>query len=234
MPDVYLAAARALGADPDESHFRNRLNEIWSRRNDAMRTCEDDLRSSDALEREGWRRLTWQLARPFSDLAGLHGPWLESLFRHFDSPNAWRVVAGAGPVLDALRQRGIATAVVSNWHTALHRLLEAHGLRSRVSMVVTSAEVGFKKPHPRIFKAALEQLGCQTHEAVHVGDSWEDDVLGARALGIEAVYVCRNRAAAAANTSDLVRTVHDLAALSPEPTGQGTSCSVDQRLGSSQ
>jgi putative hydrolase of the HAD superfamily len=99
-------------------------------------------------------------------------------------------------VLARLRARGARLAVVSNWDVSLHDVLERTELRPLVDTVVISAELGVAKPDPAIFRAALERLGTGPDGALHVGDSLEHDVAGARAAGLEAVLVARNGAAA--------------------------------------
>jgi putative hydrolase of the HAD superfamily len=99
-------------------------------------------------------------------------------------------------VLERLRAGGARLAVVSNWDVSLHDVLERTELRGRVDAVVISAELGVAKPDPAIFRAALERLGAKASDAVHVGDSVEHDVAGARAAGLEAVFVARNGARA--------------------------------------
>jgi putative hydrolase of the HAD superfamily len=99
-------------------------------------------------------------------------------------------------VLERLRAGGARLAVVSNWDVSLHDVLERTELRGRVDAVVISAEVGVAKPDPAIFRTALERLGAKASDAVHVGDSVEHDVAGARAAGLEAVFVARNGAQA--------------------------------------
>jgi putative hydrolase of the HAD superfamily len=97
--------------------------------------------------------------------------------------------------LARLRAGGARLAVVSNWDVSLHDVLERTGLRALVDAVVISAELGAAKPDPAIFRAALERLGATADAALHVGDSMEHDVAGARAAGIEAVLVARDGAA---------------------------------------
>ena len=89
------------------------------------------------------------------------------------------------------RSEGHQLAVVSNWDISLHDVLAASGLTELVDFVVTSAETGHSKPDPAIFAAALEQAGAAPHEAVHIGDVYEEDVAGARAAGIEAILIAR-------------------------------------------
>jgi len=99
-------------------------------------------------------------------------------------------------VLAHLRAAGARLAIVSNWDISLHDVLERTQLRALVDVVVISAELGAAKPDPTIFRAALQRLGATASDAVHVGDSVEHDVAGARAAGIEAVLVARNGAGA--------------------------------------
>lgn len=95
------------------------------------------------------------------------------------------------PGLAALRRRGARLVVVSNWDISLHQALAAAGLTELVDGVVCSAEFGQAKPAPGIFAAALELAGVTAGQAIHVGDSYEEDVVGARAAGIEPVLVSR-------------------------------------------
>jgi putative hydrolase of the HAD superfamily len=99
-------------------------------------------------------------------------------------------------VLRAARERGVRLVVVSNWDVSLHDVLAATGLAPLLDGVVISAELGSAKPAPAIFARALELAGVGAHEAVHVGDSVEHDVAGARAAGIEPLLLVRGGTAA--------------------------------------
>jgi putative hydrolase of the HAD superfamily len=102
-------------------------------------------------------------------------------------------------VLGALRERGVARVVVSNWDVSLHDVLERTELRPLVDAVVTSAEFGAAKPDPAIFARALELAGgVPPGDAVHAGDDLDADVGGARAAGIAPVLVVRDGEAAPA------------------------------------
>jgi putative hydrolase of the HAD superfamily len=100
-------------------------------------------------------------------------------------------------VLAALRDRGVARVVVSNWDVSLHDVLERTELRPLLDAVVTSAEFGAAKPDPAIFAHALELAGgVAPADAVHAGDDVAADVEGARAAGIAPVFVARDGEAA--------------------------------------
>jgi FMN phosphatase YigB (HAD superfamily) len=63
-------------------------------------------------------------------------------------------------------------------------VLAREGLLGRFQTVQISAEVGFRKPHPRIFEAALQELKLKGEEVLFVGDHPVDDILGARKMGM--------------------------------------------------
>lgn len=97
-------------------------------------------------------------------------------------------------VLARARARGIRLVVVSNWDVSLHDALVATGLAPLVDGVVTSAEFGRAKPDPAIFAHALALVGVPPAAALHVGDSVEHDVAGARAAGVDVRLVVRDGA----------------------------------------
>lgn len=99
-------------------------------------------------------------------------------------------------VLGELRAAGARLVVVSNWDVSLHGVLEQTGLAPLLDGAVTSAEHGRAKPDPSILARGLELAGAAPAEAVHVGDSAEHDVAGARAAGIEPLLLVRTAATA--------------------------------------
>ncbi|HUA49286.1 MAG TPA: HAD family hydrolase [Solirubrobacteraceae bacterium] len=98
----------------------------------------------------------------------------------------------ARPALLAARARGQRLVVVSNWDVSLHDVLQALGLEPLLDGILTSAEVGERKPAPAMFERALALVGGRPTQAIHVGDSFDEDVAGARAAGIEAVLISRD------------------------------------------
>ena len=85
------------------------------------------------------------------------------------------------------------TSLVSNFTDScyLHRILWKFGLESYFDSVVVSDVVGWRKPHPRIFKVFLDSLRIEPEEAVYVGDDLDADIRGARDIGITAVLIQR-------------------------------------------
>jgi putative hydrolase of the HAD superfamily len=119
----------------------------------------------------------------------------------------------AAPALAQLRAAGLRLAVVSNWDCSLTAVLGGLGLAAAVDAIVVSAEVGARKPDPRIFRVALEQLGCEAGKALFVGDSLETDVLGARAAGLRALLLDRTANAPGEHGAESIASLAELVAL---------------------
>jgi putative hydrolase of the HAD superfamily len=116
-------------------------------------------------------------------------------------------------VLRRARELGSRLVVVSNWDVSLHGVLAATGLAPLLDGVVTSAELGRAKPDPAIFVRALKLAGVAPAEALHVGDSVELDVAGARAAGVPVVLVVRERAAQPLSGVPTIRSLRELPGL---------------------
>jgi putative hydrolase of the HAD superfamily len=94
--------------------------------------------------------------------------------------------------LAAARERGERVVVVSNWDISLEDVLARLELGPLLDGVVTSAGVGARKPSRAIFEHALKLAGARAEDAIHVGDSPEEDVAGARGAGIEPILLLRD------------------------------------------
>jgi putative hydrolase of the HAD superfamily len=107
----------------------------------------------------------------------------------------WRpanqVLGAALALLEALRGRGIKTAVVANSWPDPARLLradaDAYGLAPLLDAQIWSEEVGARKPEPEIFHRALEELAVDAADAMFVGDRLDTDVRGAAEVGLTTV-----------------------------------------------
>jgi len=82
-------------------------------------------------------------------------------------------------------------ALVSNFDHSLtaRRIIERDGAYPYFHHVVISEEHGWRKPHPRIFTDALNALKVTPSEALFVGDSPNDDIVGARQVGMDIAWV---------------------------------------------
>ena len=143
------------------------------------------------VERDWWRdvvRRTFLAAD-----SDRRAPDFEALFAGlwdaYSSATHWRARAGALALLDRLRERGLLTAVVSNFDSRLGGLLGELGIAARLDAIVLGSDAGVAKPAPAIFRFALERLQVAPTQAVFVGDDPERDLAGARAAGLLAIDV---------------------------------------------
>ncbi|MFN8623193.1 MAG: HAD-IA family hydrolase [Chloroflexota bacterium] len=184
---VYLRVLRAHGVQVDETELRAALDRVF-------RSPQPDLEGPfEASETASFQRLVAFDTRVLAELGRPPQPeaFFRSLEAEFAQATAWWVFEDVPPALAALQDAGIRLCVISNWSWALPELLHTLELVGHFEAVVTSARVGFEKPHRGIFDHALELMGVAPGEAVHVGDSVRADVGGARGVGITPVLIAR-------------------------------------------
>ena len=192
--DIHVSDAEARHAIAAEiAHYRAHMGEgrdersVAALRVECAQVLRDALPASERLRAVGAPALTAVL--------------MDSLrFREFDD------------VRDALaevRAHRVRVVVASNWDASLPQVLHRAGLLELFDGVVSSALAGAPKPSGNVFRAALALAGAAPREAVHVGDSVDADVAGARAAGIRPVLLRRDGAPGPAD----IQTIASLAAL---------------------
>lgn len=107
--------------------------------------------------------------------------------RFLDS-SQWHVYEDVFPCLAEAERRGYRNLIVSNHVPELPQLADALALTPHFIRVITSAAVGYEKPNPRIFQAALAGLE-DAKDVVMIGDTYSADVVGALNAGLKAVLV---------------------------------------------
>lgn len=179
--DLWRVAARRLDPAREEDVVR-RLVAVeaasWAR----TRTTQRSARLLDLL-REASDELELDVAEAvLEEAAASHlDAWTPSI-RH--DPDAL-------PVLEALRERGLRIALLSNthWPRAYHeRFLDRDGLAPLIDARVYTSELDWVKPHPAVFAEVTSRLGVDAAACAFVGDRPHDDVRGARAAGMRAVW----------------------------------------------
>ena len=112
------------------------------------------------------------------------------MVREWERHENFSLYEDAPPVLAELRRHELRIGLVSNGQRDLDEFTRHHSLD--VDAVIGSKAHGRTKPHPSIFVAALEALDATPEEAAMVGDSYEDDIEGARSLGMRAILLDRD------------------------------------------
>lgn len=114
------------------------------------------------------------------------------VYDEFGSHDRWRAYDDVEPAFERLKSRGLKVGLISNWDRRLSGLFRGLGMSELIDTVVSSAEVGLRKPDPRIFELALERLDVAAPNAAHVGDHYYADIVGAGAVGMTPVLIDRH------------------------------------------
>jgi putative hydrolase of the HAD superfamily len=174
-PDGYRRLGERYGLTLDPARY-----------DDARRAALADLERHPELDHdeEIWVLFTRRI------IEGMGGRAAVEMERAWSNAHHFELYDDALPTLDALRRRGVLIGLLSNTSRDLDDFVGHHGLS--VDAVLTSRAHGKTKPHETIFRRMLELLEVDAGEALMVGDTLEDDVHGARAIGMHAVLVDRD------------------------------------------
>ena len=106
---------------------------------------------------------------------------------------SWKLFPDAIQALTSIDKNGYALGLISNAKSdwAVHAILKENGIEKFFRVILTSASLRIRKPRPEIFIKALDALTVRPREATFVGDSLDADVIGARNVGIHAIYLRR-------------------------------------------
>lgn len=96
------------------------------------------------------------------------------------------------PVMKKLKGKDLKIGLITNLEIDMKPVCSELGLDPYLDLVITSGEAGSDKPQPEIFLLALKKAGVEASEAVHVGDQYKIDAVGAMNAGIKPIIIDRN------------------------------------------
>ena len=186
--EIYRDAAARYGCFAPAQTLETLFREAWLKR-DGLSSLQSH--SSQKVERDWWQSLVQEV---FSQVGGVGDfeAFFDELYDLFARPECWRLYPGVLDVLLELKSKKKKLGIVSNWDSRLFVICSGLGLEDYFEFILASAVFGASKPSPRIFDEALRRAGVRPQEAVHIGDSFEDDVKGARAAGLQAILIERH------------------------------------------
>jgi HAD superfamily hydrolase (TIGR01549 family) len=161
-----------------------------SRYEDARRAALETLERHPELDHdeEIWVLFTQRIVEGMGGAGDTYAAAVE-LTRAWDHAHHFELYEDALPTLAELRRRGYVLGLLSNTARDIDAFVEHHGIH--VDARLTSFVHGKTKPHEAIFRRMLGLLGTEPAETLMVGDTLEDDIDGARAVGMEAVLLDR-------------------------------------------
>jgi len=133
-------------------------------------------------EKEWWKNLVIRA------LNGMVFPrfnsFFDELFERFRGNSGWVLFSETRGVLRILKDKGYHLGIISNFDSRIYDVCRALDIDSFFDSITISSEVGAAKPNSKIFQVALSKHQVEPECALHVGDSPEEDIEGARSVGI--------------------------------------------------
>lgn len=183
---IYAETAQAFGVRVDAQDLERAFQKEWVHAG-GLRTLTT---AGEEPERAWWRAFVERVFERVGELPE-EAEFFEELFDRFARSESWMLYPDTLPALRAFRGSGKRIAVVSNWDSRLFQLCDELGISPHVDCVLASVRVGAAKPDVRIFNEALTRMGVAREQVIHVGDSIEEDVEGARRAGLRPVLIRR-------------------------------------------
>lgn len=205
-PQVFRKASIALGEQAAHLQLPVAPERLAERFRSKMQAYYDS-REESLVEQSTLATLTGVLA----DLNVIDLPLdiCENLLSAFYqvTQSHWQPYPAARSTLLALRDRGYAQGVLSNaaYDRDVQELVDKADLRSTLDFVLSSAAIGFRKPHPQAFQAALSRWGVRPEHVLMVGDTLNADVLGAARSGIRSAWMREYATPVTATDETLIR-----------------------------
>jgi len=167
-----------------------------------------------ALERDWWRRLVGQVFEPWRPFEKFD-EFFDELFAYFAEPGTWSLYPEVIDTLAALKQRGLHLSVISNFDSRLVPILDGLGVGPFFEQIFVSSRIGYAKPDPQIFQAALKHHGLKPEQSLHVGDSEVNDLHGACNAGLRGILVDRRERADASAGGERMTSLRSILDLVP-------------------
>ena len=173
-----------LAAETTTSAFRQAMANSAPRPKGTIPTNGDD--------RAWWKQVVLRSLpeSAFADPAAFEA-FFEEVYLHYAKPEAWGIYPEVIEVLEALRDHAVDLAVLTNWDGRLHTVLDGIGLGEYLGHCFISAELGWEKPDPAIYRHVTDVLGVQPGAVLSVGDDPRNDVEGPRKVGWQAAQIER-------------------------------------------
>jgi HAD superfamily hydrolase (TIGR01549 family) len=207
--EIALAVCASLGYALDRERLKAALPEAEATLR-AMAAADTALWSDERAIRRLWTSyftvLLGATLRPEQE--GQREKLVAAVVEAFEHASSYRLYPDVAPALSQLREHGLQLGVISDWGIGLGLILRHHDLIDYFDFAVVSAAVRHSKPDPALFQMALTRANAIPDYAIHVGDAYLLDVLGARAAGITPVLLDRARRYDAAQLDCPV--IHDL------------------------
>lgn len=112
----------------------------------------------------------------------------EKTYNFFATKECVEIIPDFRKFLFEVKNRGIKLGIISNWDSRLYNILKEYQILNYFDGIFLGCEVGYFKPHPKIFKRALKFFQVNPQESLMIGDSLEEDIIPAKTLGFKVFH----------------------------------------------
>jgi putative hydrolase of the HAD superfamily len=178
---IYSSVAQKFGSTASPAEIQQAFNRNFQHSGPLTRETE----------KQWWKDV---VHRVFSDVGMVEDfdRFFDEVYELFSDSRGWMLFPETREVLQELRRNQLKLGVISNFDSRLYSVLEDLRIRSFFDSITICSEVGFAKPQPEIFLAAVRAIGVQPARILFVGDSLLDDFQAGRGVGLEACLVDRS------------------------------------------
>lgn len=205
--EIYSTVARKYGSTASPSEIQESFKQHFPH--------SGPLNS--AAEKPWWKEVVF---RVFSDVGMIENfdRFFEEIYDLFRDSRGWMLFPETREVLEVLRSHGLKLGLISNFDSRLYSVLKDLGIHSLFDAVTICSEVGYAKPHPEIFRAALRALSVEPHRALFTGDSLVDDFQAGRIAGIATFLLDRSNRYEAMLSVARIRSLREICAIAGVPS----------------
>lgn len=185
---AYHAIGREFGSALSVEEVRSRFTAAFAETERRDLASSGRLTTNPAVEEARWRYVVQAVFPEIEDQEGC----FQELHDYFALPSAWQLFDDAVTALRNLSNAGIQLAIASNFDHRLHSICDGTPELNCFSRRFISSELGFRKPSEHFYRSILADLNHASSRVMMIGDSLENDVEGALAVGINAALVDRD------------------------------------------
>lgn len=189
--DIYLKIARKYGSRTSKEAIDEAFFNGFKKSPPAV--ISQDISSSERIkiEKNWWRTVVKQVFTEVGMIPSFDS-YFQEVYTVFKGSQGWELFPETIEVLSSLKKKGYSLGLITNFDTRVYEVTKALGIAHLLDSMTLSSETGAPKPHPVIFKRAVDAHQIRPSEALHVGDSLSDDVEGALKAGLQAVLIDRH------------------------------------------
>ncbi len=189
--DIYLRIAQKYGSRASKEAIDQAFFNAFKKQPSPIVPQQAIAEHRTQIEKKWWYDVVKEVFSEVGMISSFEA-YFDEVYAVFKGSQGWELFPETLEVLTGLKQKGYPLGLITNFDTRVYEVTKALGIAHLLDSMTLSSEAGASKPHPVIFKRAVDAHQIRPSEALHVGDSLSDDVEGALKAGLQAVLIDRH------------------------------------------